>query len=163
MRNAQQPTSGIGESPGGKRDSEPTQSAPGAAPPASDHPRQLPCRAALLLHELPDGTSHFDLLLQPTHDPDSPLIAFRLWSRPDDRRVVKFPAQRQPDHRPLYLDYEGEISEGRGRVTRLARGSCDVRSERDGAIDFVVQFGENERHIRGRVAGGSLWWFNAEP
>jgi hypothetical protein len=31
-----------------------------------------------------------------------------------------------PDHRLHYLDFEGEISGGRGKVTRIARGSFEL-------------------------------------
>ena len=35
--------------------------------------------------------------------------------------------ERMPDHRRLYLDYEGEISGGRGIVRRLDRGDAEWR------------------------------------
>jgi hypothetical protein len=37
--------------------------------------------------------------------------------------------QRLADHRLAYLDYEGEISGGRGRVSRVGEGHYDVLEE----------------------------------
>ncbi len=36
------------------------------------------------------------------------------------------PARSLPDHRRTYLDYEGEISSGRGTVQRVDRGTYEV-------------------------------------
>lgn len=33
---------------------------------------------------------------------------------------------RLADHRSAYLDYEGPVSDNRGRVRRIAAGACDV-------------------------------------
>ncbi len=68
------------------------------------------------------------------------------------------PAQRIQEHRPLYLDYEGEIRDGRGRVRRLDRGPAVVeRLEHDRLV--VVLDG---RALRGRfeiaaAPDGQLW------
>lgn len=67
---------------------------------------------------------HWDLLIQV---PGQELLAaWRLTENPIDR-AAPTPAQRLPDHRPLYLDYEGEISRNRGTVLRLDRGDAVVR------------------------------------
>ncbi len=66
-------------------------------------------------------------------------------------------AERLPDHRRLYLDYEGEIAGGRGRVRRLDRGPA--RIERFEDEELVVQLRgavlAGRFHI-GRNAGGEL-------
>ena len=36
------------------------------------------------------------------------------------------PARALADHRPIYLEYEGEISGNRGRVKRIAAGTFEV-------------------------------------
>ncbi len=41
-----------------------------------------------------------------------------------------------PDHRLIYLDYEGEIRDGRGRVSQWDRGTYTVRQ--DAADRWVV-------------------------
>lgn len=77
----------------------------------------------LLLHELPDGTSHVDWMIAPDSEGREPLITFRLDHRVDEmtdgQRLL---ARRIGDHRPAYLTYEGAVSGGRGTVRRLARG-----------------------------------------
>jgi hypothetical protein len=52
-------------------------------------------------------------------------------------------AERIQDHRRVYLDYEGEISGGRGRVRRIDRGEA------------MIEQLSGER-IRVRLAGGRL-------
>jgi len=103
-------------------------------------------RTVLLLHELPDGSHHFDWLLQPD-DANLGLLTFRVSERIDLDHCSVCTAERLPDHRPLYLDYQGPVhSPGRtsqpphtlplhatdtpmgerGRVTRLASGECRI-------------------------------------
>lgn len=62
-----------------------------------------------------DGV-HWDLMLERgerlrTWAIDAPIVV-----------GVDLPARSLADHRPIYLDYEGEISGGRGTVRRLDRG-----------------------------------------
>jgi hypothetical protein len=81
----------------------------------------------VLRHELPDGTWHYDWLIE---RPDTPgLLTFRVDARPDDPGVTKLEGVRLPDHRAMYLDFEGEIKGGRGRVLRLAKGEARVFSD----------------------------------
>lgn len=96
----------------------------------------------LLRHDLPDGTWHWDWLLEPRAQ-DAPfrrtsddqnersLISFRLpaalgvdW-RPDVLGTPAFTAEILPPHRRRYLTFEGDIGPGadgvsRGRVKRVA-------------------------------------------
>ena len=47
-------------------------------------------------------------------------------------------ADRLPDHRPIYLDYRGEISGNRGRITPMLTGQCrweSLRSDGQGGIE----------------------------
>jgi hypothetical protein len=77
----------------------------------------------LLLHECPDGTRHVDWMLACDDSAHRPLITFRAAGRIDElAEGASLPLERLGDHRPLYLEYEGEISGGRGTVRRLARG-----------------------------------------
>ena len=78
-------------------------------------------RYVVLRHEgIPDP--HFDLMIEA--EPGGELMTWRL---------PVWPAQGADDavaianHRHAYLDYEGEISGGRGRVTRLAAGFCRLQ------------------------------------
>lgn len=87
-----------------------------------------PC--VLLAHHLPDGTFHYDWLLDPGDN--RPLIAFRTQAYIPD--VASFDATRIQPHRRLYLEYEGPISGNRGEVRRIASGRCIVQ------VDAVKHF-----------------------
>lgn len=79
-------------------------------------------RYVILRHELPPTAgrpSHWDFMLEEEG-------ALRTWA------VEKSPDGEEPqtalqlaDHRLAYLTYEGEVSGGRGRVTRWDEGSYD--------------------------------------
>ncbi len=102
-------------------------------------------RFVLLYHECPPGyerTSHWDLMLETgdalrtwaleqlprdwhaahlqttAFDPRCPPIS-------DDNSVV---AESLANHRLTYLDYEGPLSDNRGRVSRVASGDFRIRS-----------------------------------
>lgn len=72
----------------------------------------------VLHHTLPDGSSHYDWLLEPAED--APLISLRVPAR---LSPGTFPIERLPDHRRIYLTFQGEISGGRGTVTRIQQGT----------------------------------------
>ena len=74
-------------------------------------------RFALLKHDHP--TLHWDLMLQV----GEVLWTWRLDAMPDPSAPGH--AVRIADHRPLYLDYEGPVSGGRGAVKRVAGGEFD--------------------------------------
>ena len=72
-------------------------------------------RFALLIHDSPRGL-HYDLLLEAGE-------TLKTWRcRGCRRRASKSSCEALPDHRPLYLDYEGPLSGGRGTVARWDRG-----------------------------------------
>jgi hypothetical protein len=82
-----------------------------------------PCPTVLLLHRLPDGESHYDWMIAVDPAGRSPLVSYRLAGRPDRLAAgEKIGATAIGEHRPLYLDYEGPVSGGRGRVERVRRG-----------------------------------------
>lgn len=77
-------------------------------------------RFALLEHRR-DGV-HYDFLLE-----TEPGGLLRTWAI--DAEVVAgkdLPARALADHRAVYLDYEGEVSGGRGTVRRLDGGEFEV-------------------------------------
>jgi hypothetical protein len=79
-----------------------------------------PLRYVILWHEgVPDP--HFDLMFETL-----PGSALSTWRSP--RWPIEAPtaATRLKDHRRAYLDYEGDVSGRRGRVTRVAAGTCEV-------------------------------------
>ena len=119
-------------------------------------------RWVLLRHDLPDASWHYDWMLErPGAVAGSALITFRVLERPDDPRVWEMHAERLPDHRAVYLDYEGEVSGGRGRVTRIAAGSCLVM--RDDEQEFSVHMLDAPmRRWVGASPNGAAWILRAE-
>jgi len=79
-----------------------------------------PLRYVILWH---DGVAepHFDLMLETL--PGSALATWRSPHWPIERPTL---VTRLKDHRRAYLDYEGELSERRGRVERVVAGTCRV-------------------------------------
>lgn len=89
---------------------------------------QLPLRFAVLHHTgvVPD---HYDLLIETS--PLAPLRAFRAESWPLGPDAI---LESLPDHRRIYLDYEGPISAGRGEVARIAAGTCTIDLDTPAAL-----------------------------
>jgi DNA polymerase Ligase (LigD) len=91
-------------------------------------------RFVILRHETPAGfprESHFDLMLQVAG-------ALRTWA------MERLPAlgedvsaERLPDHRLAYLDYEGKVSGERGSVSRVDTGDYECLQE--SKTQFVVR------------------------
>lgn len=110
----------------------------------------------LLRHDLPDGTGHFDWLLEcPGREG---LMTFRVSERIDLPGCRGFEAVRVADHRRAYLTYEGPISEGRGVVARAAQGTCEVE-EGPGWVRVRAVFGGPVRLYEGRAGEGDRWNF----
>lgn len=104
-------------------------------------------RWVLLEHTLPDGARHYDWLIDPDGRPETPLMSFRTMARVDRPGEGGFEAERIHDHRRVYLEYEGEISGGRGSVRRVAAGPCRVER-----CDRVVQLSMSVDEP------GAVWW-----
>ncbi len=123
----------------------------------------------MLEHTLPDGTRHFDWLIESAEpgpdatDEDRSLLAFRVGVRVDDPSVGSFRAEALPDHRRLYLHYEGVISGDRGAVIRVAEGACRIARESADAIRVEVEFEGARRVLVGRRLEGGVWAFGQEP
>ncbi|CAG1001151.1 hypothetical protein PHYC_02894 [Phycisphaerales bacterium] len=111
----------------------------------------------LLQHDLPDGSSHFDWMIQ-RDDPRAGLITFRLQDRIDHPSCGGFDARRLPDHRAAYLTFEGPVAGGRGIVRRLATGRATA-GETGGEMLVTADFGAGPRRWRGRCISGELWRF----
>jgi len=91
----------------------------------------LRSRFVILEHDHP--FLHWDFLLQQ----DKVLQAWRLLQ--PVRCGNWIPAERLPDHRLLYLDYEGPVSNDRGTVRRISSGWFTVeRSEADTQQPFAL-------------------------
>ena len=73
-------------------------------------------RFVVLRHESPRGL-HWDFMLEMG-------TALATWSLPEPPdATAAMLAEALPDHRLVYLDYEGPVSGGRGSVTRWDRGT----------------------------------------
>jgi hypothetical protein len=101
-------------------------------------------RFVVLHHDFPVGHArrpHWDLMLEWGQ-------ALRTWavaSEPGAANHIE--AEALPDHRLVYLDYEGPISDDRGSVTQWDAGQYEVES--DSQREVIVQ-------LRGRRLNGKL-------
>ncbi len=98
---------------------------------ARPHPRPrqvifMPRRRYVVLHHTGIPHPHYDLLFE--LNADSPLASVRCSDWPPTP-TTKF--ERIPDHRRIYLEYEGEISANRGTVKRIATGMCEIEPDPD--------------------------------
>lgn len=86
-------------------------------------------RYAILTHDFP--FLHWDFLLEEGES----CRTWRLLSAPDSNGEII--AERLPDHRLLYLTYEGPVSGNRGSVSLWDTGTYE--SNTSGANDFSVK------------------------
>jgi hypothetical protein len=96
-------------------------------------------RFVILEHDWP--TRHWDFFLEA----GSVLRAWRLLQEPAPGVLV--PSEPNAEHRVLYLDYEGPLSGGRGRVHRWDAGGFAWVVDKPERIEVQLR---GER-IRGRV------------
>src|SRR5262245_46545721 len=80
-------------------------------------------RYVILEHDHPE--LHWDFMLES----GDVLRSWRLAEPPQAGRAVR--ATASFDHRRMYLDYEGPVSGGRGRVTRWDAGTFRGEADRD--------------------------------
>ncbi len=104
----------------------------------------------VLLEHTTDSDRHYDWLFA---NPDAPATPYRLttwrvtvppWRWPDRGELELV---RLPDHRRVYLEYEGPLTRGRGFVRRVDAGELQVErwsAEHAAVVVFLRQW-------RGRV------------
>jgi hypothetical protein len=91
-------------------------------------------RFAILEHDW-NGV-HWDFLVE-----DGPSL--RSWAI--DSPIVEgvdLPARSLPTHRAIYLEYEGEVSGGRGTVRRWDWGPCEVVEWSEERVKLTVRGGQ---------------------
>lgn len=88
-------------------------------------------RFVVLEHDWP--FPHWDLLVQA----GAVLRAWRLLGEP--RTGAPVPAEPGPDHRPLYLDYEGPVGGDRGTVARYDAGTCDWLADEPDRVELALR------------------------
>ena len=121
-----------------------------------------------LLHETPDAAlTHIDWMISTTPiaagGESGPLLTFRAPRQIGERAPERL--ERIADHRPRYLDYEGPLSGGRGRVEQVWRGVVTVIRRADPVLLFTMR-GEDGDERRLRLIGPadnappplSSWW-----
>ena len=126
------------------------------------------CRTLVLRHDLPDGSHHFDWLLEPVGtdpaDPDARvLLCWRLPISPHEAVGSILAATRLPPHRLLYLDYEGPITGGRGCVKRVASGQAEILADTPTRFAARVELNGQSFSIEGVPTGPPEWIFRFDP
>lgn len=122
-------------------------------------------RSVLLRHDLPDGTWHYDWLIDPVGEgqpQERNLIAFRVRLRPD--RTDSFDAERLADHRREYLSYEGPLSGERGNVRREAAWEITLREASNEELVVELHLPRPSIRLRGLRqtkgrSGQDVWEF----
>lgn len=107
-----------------------------------------PLRFAVLRHTgVPQ--EHFDLLIETS--PDRPLATWKCMHWPLPQTSIN---ARQPDHRRIYLDYEGMVPGGRGEVIKVAGGQCAIHHANDDEIAAILELpcGRLDMNFRRRDA-----------
>ncbi len=108
-------------------------------------------RAALmfvLLEHQTDSGVHWDLMIETTGR--DRLATWRLARNPIALPDEAIAAEPIGDHRRVYLDYEGELSDGRGRVERVDGGESQIIEQ--SANRLVMRL--DGRELRGRFEVG---------
>jgi hypothetical protein len=90
-------------------------------------------RRYVVLHHTGYGEPHFDFMI--AVDDISPLRTWRSPVWPIDRRT---PPQPLPDHRRVYLTYEGPVSNGRGHVRRVAEGVLRIEHSDEASMTIAL-------------------------
>ncbi|MBI5864112.1 MAG: hypothetical protein HZB38_06360 [Planctomycetes bacterium] len=96
---------------------------------------------ALLEHTTADGV-HWAFLLEAPSQPL--LLTWRLTKNPLEH-AGPIDAERIQDHRPIYLEFEGELTGGRGVVRRLDRGGAMLLEK----VEDRLRVRLNGRRMRG--------------
>ena len=100
-------------------------------------------RYVVLRHEGVDSP-HFDVMFETS--PDGPLSTWRATEWP---LRLGTPLVHLPDHRRSYLTYEGELSNNRGRVRRIAVGTHQVSDDHPVLLVTKLEDGTVLRLFRG--------------
>jgi hypothetical protein len=72
-------------------------------------------------------------------------------------------ATKLPDHRRVYLDYEGEISGARGYVERWDRGQFEWVVDRPDCIEIILRGRRLNGQVYLRLSESGDWTFRLTP
>ncbi len=109
-------------------------------------------RFVILEHDHP--TLHWDLMLEA----GEVLWTWRLAEPPGPENLA-IAATRIGDHRRLYLDYEGPVSGGRGRVTPWDAGTYDVLESRHDRLHLDLRGSRITARVLLVQQAGDKWRF----
>ena len=118
-------------------------------------------RSVILLHTTPGGDSHYDWMIEQGGSVEEHrLMTWRCGSRPDrpdwDGRAVSIAL-----HRAAYLDYEGDLTGGRGSVQRVVSGEVIAFSGGDEGLEVTIRWADREVVYSGLACGdGQEWAFS---
>ena len=98
-----------------------------------------PLRYVVLFHE-GFGEPHYDLMFETS--PGSDLLTWRSDSWPLQTNAILTPIAV---HRRAYLEYEGEISGGRGAVQSVHAGTFELQQNDDDLFSGVFESGKSFR------------------
>jgi hypothetical protein len=114
-----------------------------------------PLRYVILRHSNV-GEPHFDLMFETL--PGSMLATWRSEQWPIDQPTS---LTRLRDHRRFYLQYEGDLSEQRGTVIRIAEGTCELEVGEDSVWTIRLLTGATPQAFVFRRIDAERW--EAEP
>lgn len=118
----------------------------------------------VLLRHTPDvGPAHLDLMLEAEGDEEHRLVTFRLPLQATIAAGQVIAGQRLADHRAMYLDFEGEISGGRGRVARTARGTCRGVAAQSGHVEARICVNGGWLDLRAQPSDSGAWRLEFRP
>jgi len=108
----------------------------------------------ILRHTMPKGSerpSHFDLMLEL----EGALLTWALDELPT--KNMPQPARELPPHRLAYLTYEGPISNNRGHVVKIAKGSIEWLVRDSAYLELEIDGGQWFGRIVLQRIGGEQW------
>lgn len=138
----------------------------------------------LLRHDLPDGSHHFDFMVNldapgPGLSGKKGLRTWRVSERIDELHITAngdggfFWAEPLGDHRDIYLTFEGDIGGDRGTVKRVAEGAVrlplpDTSKATDQVIFEACWWTKPHRNRQFRFTGSrdqraNRWRFTMTP
>ena len=109
-----------------------------------------PVSTVQLRHTLADGCWHIDWMIATDRRHEAGLLTFRLahplgYLDQKPAHDVTLTAERITNHRPQYLTFEGEVSDNRGQVERIASGVIgSIETERGTSVMTVQWDGDDE-------------------
>jgi hypothetical protein len=112
----------------------------------------MPSLRYVVLQHSDVSEPHFDLMLETL--PGSTLATWRSESWPIEQRTL---LKRLRDHRRLYLDYEGQLSEQRGTVYRMAEGNCELDIGENAVWTIRLLSGAPPQRLVFRQISGDHW------